>query len=83
MPEQVGMRVDRVVARARQAGGNVALFSHGHLLRVLAARWIGLPASDGRHFMLGTGTLCVLGHYREVPAVKIWNGPITDDTDRR
>jgi len=45
-------------------------------LRVLAARWIGLSATDGRHFLLATGTLCVLGYYRDVPAVKIWNGPI-------
>ena len=75
-PEQVGARVDRVISRARDCHGNVALFSHGHLLRVLAARWIGLSARDGQHFLLGTGTLCVLGYYRDVPAVKIWNGPI-------
>ena len=75
-PEQVGVRVDRVIDRVRQCDGNIALFSHGHLLRVLAARWIGLSATDGQHFLLGTGTLCVLGYYRDVPAVKIWNGPI-------
>jgi broad specificity phosphatase PhoE len=75
-PEQVGARVDRVIARARAAAGDVALFAHGHVLRVLAARWIGLPASAGQHFLLDTGTLCVLGFYREVPAVRVWNGPL-------
>jgi broad specificity phosphatase PhoE len=77
-PDQVGARVDRVVARARAVEGDVALFAHGHVLRVLVARWIGLPASAGQHFLLDTGTLCVLGYYRDVPAVKIWNGPLTD-----
>jgi broad specificity phosphatase PhoE len=73
-PEQVGTRVDRVIARTKGVNGNAALFAHGHLLRVLAARWIGLPAQSGQHFLLGTGTLCVLGYYRDVPAIKVWNG---------
>ena len=73
-PEQVGARVDKVVARARAAVGNVALFAHGHVLRVLAARWIGLPPRAGQHFLLNTGTLSVLGYYHDVPAVRIWNG---------
>lgn len=73
-PKQVGTRVDRVIARARDCKGDVALFAHGHVLRVLAARWIGLPAQSGQHFLLGTGTLCVLGYYRDVPAIRIWNG---------
>jgi probable phosphoglycerate mutase len=75
MPEQVAARVDRVIARARRTEGDVALFSHGHLLRVFAARWIGLPAQGGQHFLLDTGTLCVLGYYRDIPAVRVWNGP--------
>jgi broad specificity phosphatase PhoE len=75
-PAQVGARVDRVIARV--AEGNVALFAHGHVLRVLAARWIGLPAGAGQHFLLDTGTLCVLGCYRDVPAVRVWNGPLTE-----
>jgi broad specificity phosphatase PhoE len=75
-PEQVGRRVDRVISRARGLEGDVALFSHGHLLRVLAARWIGMSVVGGQHFMLSTGTLCILGHYRDIPAVKIWNSPI-------
>jgi broad specificity phosphatase PhoE len=77
-PAQVGARVDRVIARARAVDGDVALFAHGHVLRVLAARWIGLPAGAGHHFLLDTGTLCVLGYYRDIPAVKIWNGPLND-----
>ena len=78
MPEQVGARVDRVIARSRAVAGNTALFAHGHVLRVLVARWIGLPANRGQHFLLNTGTLCVLGYYREIPAVRIWNGPLLD-----
>jgi broad specificity phosphatase PhoE len=61
--------------------GDTVLFAHGHLLRVLAARWIGLPATGGQHFMLNTGTLCVLGYYRQIPAVRIWNGPLVGDAD--
>ena len=72
-PDQVGARVDRVIVRSRAVDGDVALFGHGHVLRVLAARWIGLPAGGGQHFLLGTGTLCVLGYYRDIPAVKVWN----------
>lgn len=75
-PEQVGARADRVIARARAVDGNVALFAHGHILRVLVARWIGLPAPAGEHFLLDTGTLCILGYYRDIPAVKVWNGPL-------
>ena len=77
-PEQVGARVDRVIARSRAVGGDIALFAHGHLLRVLVARWIGLPVAGGQHFQLGTGTLSVLGEYRGIPAVSIWNGPLID-----
>jgi broad specificity phosphatase PhoE len=64
-----------VIARTRVAEGDVALFAHGHVLRVLAARWIGLPAGSGQHFLLETGTLCILGFYRHIPAVKVWNRP--------
>jgi broad specificity phosphatase PhoE len=75
-PVQVGARVDRVIAGGRAIDGNVALFAHGHVLRVLVARWIGLAAGAGQHFMLNTGTLSVLGNYRGVPAVRIWNGSL-------
>jgi len=46
------------------------------VLRVLVARWLGLPVGAGQHFLLGTGTLSVLGYYRGIPAVKVWNGPL-------
>jgi broad specificity phosphatase PhoE len=75
-PEQVGARADRVIARVRAAEGNGALFAHGHILRVLAARWINLSPGYGEHFMLDTATLNVLGYYRESPAFKIWNAPL-------
>jgi broad specificity phosphatase PhoE len=76
MPEQVGARVDRVIARIRAVDGNVALFAHGHVLRALVARWIGLPPGAGQHFLLDTGTMCVLSYYYEVPAIRVWNGPM-------
>jgi broad specificity phosphatase PhoE len=76
MPERVGARVDRVVARVRAVGGDVALFAHGHVLRVLVARWIGLSPAAGQHFLLDTGTLCVLSYYYELPAVRVWNGSL-------
>ena len=76
-PDQVGARVDRLICKVRQAAGRVALFAHGHVFRVFAARWIGLPPSGGRHFLLNTSTVCVLSYYRGSPAVKRWNAPIT------
>src|SRR5208283_276118 len=75
-PDQVGARADRVIARARAVPGDVALFAHGHILRVLAARWIGLAPLDGQRFLLDTGRLSILGDYRGVPAIKIWNAPV-------
>ena len=77
-PAQVAARADRVIARAREVDGHAALFAHGHVLRALAARWIGLPAGAGQHFLLDTGTLCILGYYRDIPAVKVWNGPLIE-----
>ena len=78
-PGEVGARVDRVIARTRAVRGDVALFAHGHVLRVLVARWLGLPAGAGQHFLLDTGTLNVLAYYRGIPAVKTWNAPLTGD----
>ena len=75
-PPQVGARVDRVIARARAAEGDVAVFAHGHVLRVLAARWLGLPATAGAHFLLDPATLNVLSYYRGTPAIKRWNAPL-------
>lgn len=72
--EQVGERADGVIARAlATGGGRVALFAHAHLLRILAARWIGLPARDGRLFVLGTGSVSVLGWERETRVIVSWN----------
>jgi probable phosphoglycerate mutase len=78
--EQVGARVDRVIARVRAADGDVAVFAHGHVLRIFVARWIGLPASGGQHFMLDTGALSILGYYHDVPAVRVWNAPLFNKT---
>jgi broad specificity phosphatase PhoE len=75
-PKEIGARVDRVIARVRATPGDVALFAHGHVFRVLVARWIGLPPGGGQHFLLDTATLNVLGYYRNSPAVKIWNAPL-------
>ena len=77
-PDQVGARVDRVIGRVQAAGGPVALFAHGHVFRVFVARWIGLPPTHGRHFLLDTSTLSVLAYYRGDPAVRCWNAPIGD-----
>jgi probable phosphoglycerate mutase len=73
---QVGVRADRVIGRARAAAGDVALFAHGHVLRVLLARWLGWPAGAGQHFLLDTGSLSELAQYRGIPALKTWNAPL-------
>ena len=82
-PDQVGARVDRVIARIRAVTGDVALFAHGHVLRVFGARWLELPASAGSHFLLETATLCALSSYHGVPAVKRWNAPLVIGAARR
>ncbi len=69
----VGRRADRVIERAAAAPGDVLLFSHGHLLRVLAARWVGLPPAGGRVLALEAGAVCELGWEREIPVVSRWN----------
>jgi broad specificity phosphatase PhoE len=70
---QVGVRADRVIERIERIDGDVAIFSHGHLLRVLASRWLGLPAVDGRLLMLDPATVCVLGTEHETRAIRVWN----------
>jgi broad specificity phosphatase PhoE len=72
--EEVGRRLDRVVAKARAHGGRVLVFGHGHASRVLAARWLDQPVEEGRLFRLDTATLSVLGYEREHPVVARWNG---------
>ncbi|MFN8102967.1 MAG: histidine phosphatase family protein [Acidimicrobiia bacterium] len=69
----VEQRVDRLVTRIRRSPGLVLCVAHGHLLRVLAARWLGLGAVDGCRFVLDPATLSVLGDERGVPAVLAWN----------
>ena len=70
---QVAARVDRVIERAVAAGGDVALFAHGHVLRVLGARWLGLDPTGGRLFALSPATLSVLGYEREIRVFLRWN----------
>ena len=70
---QVAARAARVIARAESAGGDVALFAHGHLLRVLTACWLRLPGTDGRLFALSTGSVSVLGHERDTRVISRWN----------
>ncbi|MBV8211791.1 MAG: histidine phosphatase family protein [Verrucomicrobia bacterium] len=74
--DQISLRAHRVVAKLRSIEGNVAIFSHGHFLRVLVCRWIGLSANHGSHYLLGTSTLSILGYESEVPVIKTWNGPL-------
>ena len=71
----VGARADRVVQRLRGVDGDALVFSSGHFLRVLAARWLGDDPMAGRHFVLGTAALCALGydHDRSEPAIRLWN----------
>lgn len=75
-PAQVGERADRVVQRIRPVAGNVLLFSSGHFLRVLAARWLALgPGSAGRYFLLSTASLSALSyeHNLSQPVIRLWN----------
>jgi probable phosphoglycerate mutase len=75
-PVQIGARVDRLIGKVRAVEGNVALFGHGHVLRVLAARWLGLPVAGGSHFPPGTATLSILSDYHGIGAVECWNMPL-------
>jgi probable phosphoglycerate mutase len=71
--EAIGSRADRIMERIRSADGDVLLWAHGHLLRVLAARWIGLDATAGGRLALGTATVSVLGWEHEAHAIRRWN----------
>lgn len=71
--DQVGDRADRVIARALAADGDVALFAHAHILRVLTARWLGLPAAGGQSFALGTASVSVLGFEHDDRVIVRWN----------
>jgi broad specificity phosphatase PhoE len=74
-PADVGRRVDRVIGEVRRTEGDVLLVAHGHILRVLAARWLGQAPGDGRHYALQTAALGILGYERETPVIDRWNQP--------
>ena len=71
--EQVGERARRVIERVAAVDGDVALFAHAHVLRILAACWIGLPPIHGRSLTLGTASLSVLGYERQTRVIEVWN----------
>src|SRR5262245_17247124 len=71
--EQVGERTRRVIDRAAAAPGEVALFAHAHVLRILAACWLGLPPRDGRLLALGTAAISVLGYEHATRVISVWN----------
>ncbi len=71
--DQVAARADAVIVRALSADGDVALFSHGHFLRVLAARWLKLEPQAGRYFLLSTGSISVLSYERDTRVIRTWN----------
>jgi probable phosphoglycerate mutase len=74
--EHIGQRVDRVLHEIRAADGDVLLFAHGHVLRVLTARWLGLEPDAGRLFALDPATLSTLGYERETAVVQLWNNGV-------
>ncbi len=71
--EQVGCRAQQVIQQVRNVGGDVVLFAHAHILRVLTACWLGLPPEAGRLFVLNTASIGVLGYERETPVIMAWN----------
>jgi probable phosphoglycerate mutase len=71
----VGRRTDRVIAEVRGVDGDVLIFAHGHVLRVLTARWLGEPPEGGRHYALQTATLSVLSYEHTDPVIRLWNLP--------
>ena len=71
--EQVGVRAEAVLARVSQSAGDVALFAHGHILRILTARWLGLPSDCGRMFALSTASVSMLGYERDTRVISLWN----------
>ncbi len=77
--EQVALRTKRVIDRLLTANGDVALFAHGHVLRILATTWLGLAPADGRLLALDTATLSVLGFENETRVVRQWNTPTDED----
>jgi broad specificity phosphatase PhoE len=74
-PAEIGARADRVVSRVRAVDGDVLVFSSGHILRVLAAAWLGLPPEAGKYLLLSTGSLSTLSYERDRsrPVIRLWN----------
>jgi broad specificity phosphatase PhoE len=81
-PADVGRRADRVIEEIRAAAVDTLVFGHGHQLRVLTARWLGLEPADGRLFVLGTAAISVLGYERETAALLRWNEPLEQVASR-
>lgn len=73
MPDQVGERADRALARLRAADGDALAFAHGHILRVLTGRWLGMPVAAGARFALAAGGVGELGFERETEVLRRWN----------
>jgi len=85
-PADVSDRADRLITQLRALQGNIAVFSHGHFGRVLAARWIGLAVAQARHFLLSTASVSILGHAYDAvdeSAIVLWNAASTSAFDSR
>ncbi len=83
-PAQVSARADRLIARLRTLGGNIAVFTHGSFGRALAVRWIGLPVMEAQHFLLGTASVGILGYghdLAEEAAIVLWNSGSNDSLE--
>jgi probable phosphoglycerate mutase len=74
--DQVAARAQAVIDRALSSSGDVLLFAHGHILRILSSCWLGLPPGEGRLFALATGALCTLGYEHDTRVITQWNGGV-------
>jgi broad specificity phosphatase PhoE len=81
--EQLATRAQKVIDRAVSSSGDVLVFAHGHILRVLAACWLGLPPEAGRLFALGTASVSILGYERDTRVITQWNGGAKERVDSR
>jgi broad specificity phosphatase PhoE len=81
--EQLAIRAQKVIDRALASSGDVLVFAHGHILRVLAACWLGLPPEAGRLFALGTASVSILGYERDTRVITQWNGGAKERADSR